>query len=103
MVVVNYIVHYERYANELCKNKDIPESMCNGKCEMMKELNKTESSSSQAPVVPNYKIYEQPFEHIIPNAFIPIQSLIVSNWLIVDVSKLQTGNIKRVFHPPCYS
>lgn len=40
--LLNYGLHYERYAQELCENKEDVERKCNGKCQLAKEM--TEAS-----------------------------------------------------------
>ena len=102
-VVTNYIVQYERYSNELCIYKDIAESSCNGKCQMMKELNQTESKSPSAPQLPEFKLKEQPFDFFQINDYINHPLIKQPNWLAVESPKLHTGSIKGIFHPPCYS
>lgn len=36
--MVNFVQNQDQIAEELCENKDIEESTCNGKCYLMKEL-----------------------------------------------------------------
>jgi len=103
VVMTNYLMQYEHYATELCIYKDIAESSCNGKCQMMKELNQTESNSPRAPQLPEFKLKEQPldFSHIYNCINHP--QIKLTNWLEVDSPQLHTGSIKGIFHPPCYS
>lgn len=100
-VVTNYIVQYERYSNELCIYKDIDESSCNGKCQMMKELNQTEPKSPSTPHLPEFKLKDQPidFSHIYNCINHP--QIKLTNWLEVDSPQLHSRIIKGIFHPPC--
>ena len=49
-VVGHYLWDYERYATELCSNKDRPEMHCNGSCHLMQEVAST--APSEAPALP---------------------------------------------------
>lgn len=51
-----YAWEYQRYAEELCENKDRPEMACNGTCQLAKLLQVEEEPSSepQMPVVQQY-------------------------------------------------
>lgn len=40
MPVVEYVAFYDYIKNELCVNKDVPDSHCNGKCHLKKQLAK---------------------------------------------------------------
>ncbi len=100
-VVTNYLIQYERYANELCIYKDIAESSCNGKCQIMKELNQTEPKSPSAPYLPEFKLKDQPLDFYPNNESNKHQFINLRIWVDIDSPKLHTGSIKGVFHPPC--
>ena len=100
-VVTNYMIQYERYATELCIYKDIAESSCNGKCQMMKELNQTESNSPRAPQLPEFKLKEQPLNFLSKLQSNKHHFINLRTWVDIDSPKLHTGSIKGVFHPPC--
>lgn len=38
--IVEYVVFYDYFKNELCENKEKPELECNGKCHLAKEMAK---------------------------------------------------------------
>lgn len=43
--VIDYLINKDYIAKNLCVNKDKPKSCCKGKCHMIKELKKTNSTS----------------------------------------------------------
>ncbi|MDI9340495.1 MAG: hypothetical protein QM534_07980 [Sediminibacterium sp.] len=45
LIYANYVSNKAYYAQELCVNKDEPESCCEGKCELKKELDAIDSQS----------------------------------------------------------
>ncbi|MCL1667218.1 hypothetical protein M2T82_03990 [Elizabethkingia ursingii] len=51
--LIDYAVNYEYISEKLCKNKDKPQLLCNGKCYLEKELAKT---SENTPKQNNLKI-----------------------------------------------
>ncbi|MFP3832245.1 hypothetical protein [Chryseobacterium sp. SIMBA_028] len=49
--LVNYVVNYDYIVNNLCENRDIPQSTCKGKCYVEKELAKTEKQSNSSQTI----------------------------------------------------
>lgn len=45
LIYINYVSNKAYYAQELCVNKDEPESCCEGKCELKKELDAVDAQS----------------------------------------------------------
>lgn len=48
--LIDYGVRYQKYVEELCENKDVPELACNGKCHLSKLQQK------QDPVQPEVQL-----------------------------------------------
>jgi len=101
-VVSNYLIQFERYSTELCENIDKPELSCNGKCQMMEELNNTEAEASSPVQIPSVLKVK---EHIANEAF-ACDFLILTTYLPIHKSingfpALAVGNKNDVFHPPC--
>lgn len=44
--LIDYAVNYEYIVDNLCENRNIPQSTCKGKCYLEKELSKTEKQSN---------------------------------------------------------
>lgn len=59
-VYLDFYLHQDTIAVELCENKDVPEMQCNGKCHLMKQLKAVEEPTPELPVAPSAK-YEMTF------------------------------------------
>ncbi len=53
VIYVNYLHNKTYYATELCVNKEEPESCCEGKCELKKELDALDSQSGELATTSN--------------------------------------------------
>ena len=103
--VIEYIVNYDYIVNELCENKQIPESNCNGKCHLMKELAK--ASDSERPVSSDKKGYSSALEVLF---FQEINSLVFAAFSSLDKEKNQaeysnlysTSHLESLFRPPIF-
>ncbi|MCB9205440.1 MAG: hypothetical protein H6603_10725 [Flavobacteriales bacterium] len=51
-VLLDFKIHQEVISQTLCVQKDEVKNTCNGKCHLSKQLDKTEESSEDAPVLP---------------------------------------------------
>lgn len=103
-VFANYAVHYQRYAQELCENRDQPELKCNGKCQLMKELkavSPSESNEPEAPKVPSESMVEiSPFVvHYFSLSYLFSEPFIAQPQ-IEEKSFYSFLLDKSVFHPP---
>jgi hypothetical protein len=101
-VVANYIFQYERYATELCVNQDKPELECNGKCQMMNELNKVEQDNETSPELPVLaKILELGFFTNQGFTFnLSFLSVTYSSWFNLTNEFVLTGVPTEIFQPP---
>lgn len=46
--MINYVVNYDYIVKNLCENRNVADSNCNGKCYVEKELAKTEKQSNNS-------------------------------------------------------
>lgn len=101
--VLEYMIHYDYIAKELCENKAKPEMKCNGKCHLMKELAK--ASDTGNPVSQDKKASHQEFEVLfleksttvaILNLNFPVQKETSFNYSNLYSHQASTA----VFHPP---
>ncbi|MEX1188953.1 MAG: hypothetical protein WED33_06825 [Bacteroidia bacterium] len=102
-VIANYWLQYDKYANELCENIDNSELECNGKCQMMEELNQTSTDSNPLSQIPElFKQKEQPANEVSLGLFILniIESPISISAKGFPATK--SGMKNDVFHPPCF-
>lgn len=97
--LIDYAVNYEYIVDNLCKNRDIPQSTCKGKCYLEKELSKTEKQSNNGQ---NVKLAGL-------DVFLSHDVLSFSvNRFDVENQKIKSGSTdfhtseyhSRIFHPP---
>lgn len=101
-VVSNYIVQYEKYSTELCENIDKPELSCNGKCQMMEELNNTEAEASSPVQIPSVlKVKELIADESFACDFFIFTKHLPIHKSLNGFPALAVGNKNDVFHPPC--
>lgn len=51
-VLLDFKIHQEVISQTLCVQKDEMKNTCNGKCHLAKQLEKSDESSEEAPVLP---------------------------------------------------
>lgn len=101
--VLEYTIHYDYIAKELCENKAKPEMKCNGKCHLMKELAK--ASDSENPTPQDKKASHQEFEVLFFEKFTTV-ALFHLNFPVQKVTGFNYSNLyshqasTAVFHPP---
>lgn len=61
--VAHYVVNYEKYATELCVNKEVKELNCNGQCQLTKEIASSSSNQQKDSKIPVeiFTTYLSPF------------------------------------------
>lgn len=98
--LVNYAVNYDYIVNNLCENREIPQSTCKGKCYVEKELAKTEkqSNSSQTVKIAGLDVFLShdilSFSHQL-NAELSV-GVSDSGYMSSHTSEY----VSRIFHPP---
>ncbi|MGB1039824.1 MAG: hypothetical protein ACPGVD_03040 [Flavobacteriales bacterium] len=101
IIYFNFVVNQEYIASNLCIEKDIEESTCNGHCELKKSLAKVEKSVPQdKDFTTNVKSHIT--ELFSPNktAFNSIDKFIINNYLIYSNSETNQGVLNSLFRPP---
>lgn len=99
-IIINYQVNKEYIAQNLCVNKDEPESCCEGKCHLEKELKKADEAESTLPGS-DIKEKLETFSCLDNNFFkglISVSSIITYSFPICP--NLNQGYEASVFHPP---
>ncbi|CAM1358853.1 conserved hypothetical protein [Tenacibaculum litopenaei] len=95
---VEYAINYDYIAKVLCINKDKPEMSCNGKCQLMKKLEKQQEDDYQALRV---SMEEYPIGFV---SIMSIESLLVSPRTVTIDDTYQDQYtyqyLQEVFHPP---
>ncbi|WP_422090009.1 hypothetical protein [Tenacibaculum ovolyticum] len=95
---VEYVINYDYISKVLCINKDKPKLQCNGKCQLMQNLEKQQDDDFKS-----LRIVGEDY----PIGFIELISVKRKNIILKIVSKLYTYKqsysflfSKLVFHPP---
>lgn len=99
VIRADYFINKSYIARVLCINKAKPETHCNGKCYLAKQLKQQEEQDQQAPAPKWEKFDVQPF-------FLP-GSPDLSNDQLLVTTKYRTENEmltfsfhRSIFHPP---
>lgn len=104
--VIDYIINYDYISTELCENKNKPELLCNGKCQLMKELAKV--SEEDKPISTDKKLVHIETELLF---FQEIQTLIATQSYFQHSISINDNYSNlyfhligfAVFHPPTIS
>lgn len=99
LVLLDFKVHQAVISQTICVKKDEVKNTCNGKCHLTKQLEKTEESSEEAPVLPE-NLHEALLFFALSDEFsMPQHDETVI--LISHVSQLKgIHSVHSIFHPP---
>ncbi len=71
--IIDYIVNKDYISNNLCVDKDVPMSTCNGKCHLVKQLvDLSTANNEQAPTQDNRKYFDYGVHLIVNNPLLDI-------------------------------
>lgn len=101
-VILGYELNKDFIANTLCINRDKPEMLCNGKCYLMQELEKSTDSESAPANIQDIQPPVLQCEELgvmIPEAA-EESSATTTGFVAVRYAFDRTG---AIFHPPRYS
>lgn len=99
VIVINYTLNKEYIAKNICEQKDVAESTCEGKCHLKKQLNK-EDEKEKTPANP----FQEKFE---VQGVAEYETIRGANILQLSVLKenynqlISSPHLLQVFHPPC--
>lgn len=99
-ILGNYWVHFEKYSQELCENKDNLEMSCNGKCQLVKEMKQAnETIPFSLPSSISFKEFPAVSDSYSDEKqqLSEIKTIVYSTF----TPELVSGMSKDVFHPPC--
>ncbi len=102
-VLVNFQINKEYIAENLCENKEEPESCCEGSCHLTKELVKVEEAENQGPLKTEDSKKEKLEDVFNFNSsikmFFQVNSADVAK-VVTDNFRIKKGYLPSVFHPP---
>jgi hypothetical protein len=98
-VLLDFKIHQEVIIQTICLQKDEVKNTCNGKCHLTKQLEKTEESSEDAPVLPE-NLREALLYFALDNSVV-FKSFEETVIQIPHVRQLKgIKSIHSIFHPP---
>ena len=99
VIRADYFFNKSYIARVLCINKEKPQTHCNGKCYLTKQLNQQEKQDQQTPVPKWEKFDMQPF--YLPKSFdfSNDQFLVITDYP-VEEDVLTSTFSRSIFHPP---
>lgn len=98
IIVINFQINQEYIAKNLCVNRDKPDSCCEGKCELKKQLDE-EDKKQELPA----NTFKDKFEK--QNYYSPTMSVLNANSSEATpnfkyLSYITDSGLRQVFHPP---
>lgn len=100
-VLLDYSIQHQKYATELCINKDAPEKKCNGKCQlaMTVESNNSPDSPPVAPLLSHIEVGPLYFtDNQLKAHFVLPSNELINNWYYLNHYTFQV--VKEIYHPP---
>ncbi|MFA9388363.1 MAG: hypothetical protein ACERKD_01060 [Prolixibacteraceae bacterium] len=100
--LLEFQVFNDYIVNQLCENKDVPDSCCQGKCYLEKRLNEagSTSNSENEDRVPEKRFRQ--FESNLPKEILSTRCFFMLSLAYAEISVQYTfQNYKEIFHPPC--
>ncbi|RMZ61078.1 hypothetical protein D1632_03675 [Chryseobacterium nematophagum] len=99
--LLNYVFNYDYIVKNLCEKKNIPQSTCNGKCYLEKELAKTEKQSdSSQPTIKLLGLDVFLSKNILYFTNTISRNILEENNIRVNVHLYSMEYFSRIFHPP---
>ena len=98
LVLVNYVINKDYISKNLCVNKSKPKMKCNGKCHLMKELQK-EEKKEQSPFGMKEKIEVQLFNSLC-SVSTSVLSFVKIKHTTIYSQNYSSLNSASIFHPP---
>jgi hypothetical protein len=101
IIVINFRINQEYIAKNLCVNRDKPDSCCEGKCELKKQLDE-EDKKENLPA----NTFKDKFEK--QNYYSPAFNILAANNSEATpdfkyLSPKTNSHLQQVFHPPPFS
>jgi hypothetical protein len=98
--VLDYLVNYDYIATQLCENKDQPILDCNGKCYLIKEL---EKSNPSHPLMPKLELKEYIANEILAIEFRKNTIIQHKKMIYHRIKKSEKGFLDDMYRPPALS
>jgi hypothetical protein len=102
--VIDYLLHKDYIAKNLCVNRNKPHSCCKGKCYLVKQLKKTNTNTEGESKNTEKRIQlKDTDEFLATKTYKPVLQIDVVNYLIFNSSNVQLLADNAIFVPPKFS
>jgi hypothetical protein len=99
--IIDYLLHKDYIAMNLCINKNKPKSCCKGKCYLVKQLKKTSANTEGDSKNTEKRIQlRETDEFLAAKTWQPVLQKKDINYLIFNSSNFQLLAVNAVFVPP---
>ena len=99
--VIDYLLHKDYIAKNLCVNRNKPKSCCKGKCYMVKQLKKTSTNTESKSENTEKRIQLRQTDEFMANrTWQPFLQNYDTIYLIFNSLNLQLLAVKVIFVPP---
>lgn len=99
--VIDYLIHKDYIAKNLCVNKNKPHSCCKGKCHMVKQLQKTSQNPDKNPRNSNSRVQIKEVNEFVLNRISTHFSKITRHtYLIYNKLAYNQVEFAAIFVPP---
>jgi len=99
--IIDYLIHKDYIAMNLCINKNKPKSCCKGKCYLVKQLKKTSANTEGDSKNTEKRIQlRETDEFLAAKTWQPVLQKKDINYLIFNSSNFQLLAVNAVFVPP---
>jgi hypothetical protein len=99
IIIADYQLNKDFIAKNLCENRDKPQMHCNGKCHLMKQIEKDQKRDS-TPVNNKIKFQAQFFSES-TSVFTYSDPSINLNQVFAYIPVSSVEHLRSIFHPPC--
>jgi hypothetical protein len=100
VILINFKINQAYIAANLCENKDEPESMCEGNCQLKKQIEQTQEAAQQQPPSFSFKelvLFARTVKKCLSAIPFSYSFKAYSPQCYAEVSR---GFLLSVFHPP---
>jgi hypothetical protein len=100
IVIVNFEIHRDYIAKNLCENRDKPKMCCKGKCQLRKQLNNTENEDTKNKISHRFTFDDYVCTDIKPLQIRYIPETIIKTKTGILSQEYSFDPLLSIFHPP---
>ncbi len=100
VVIINFNIHRDYIAKNLCENRDKPKMCCKGKCQLRKQLNNTENENTKNKTSNRFSFDDYVCSEVKQLQITPVPEIIIKNKTALLSQEYSFDPLLSVFHPP---